>query len=235
MAEELELEEELEESEEESEDESDLDYKSLYEAEKAKADKSENDRRAARGSLRSQQERDDVIYGLEDKVSALGSSLNIFIKNVSKSGEMEGLQQEIAEADAQTAQKAAVRDFTTQYSNAHEMLMEAWKDDDGNSVFDPNSADIKDFVAEWNEAHSKGDIATLFMLTTEAHKERRQFDRQQVTSVDKEEKTVKRKARQKAGSLDLGPASGGSSSSEKSALQKIEDGLKKHDIIVARS
>ena len=233
MAEELELE-ELEESEE-TEDESDLDYKSLYEAEKAKADKSENDRRAARGSLRSQQERDDVVNGLDDKVSALTNSMNIFIKNVAKSGEIEGLQQEIAEADTQAAQTRANRDFTTQYSNAHEMLLEAINDEDGNPVLDTKSAEMSDFVAEWNEAHKKGDIATLFKLTTEATMERRRFDRQQATSVDKEEKTAKRKARQKAGSLDLGPASGGSSSSEKSALQKIEDGLAKYDFKIARS
>lgn len=220
----------LDETEEQEETE-ELDYKALYEGEKTRADKAENDWKSQRGLLKTQQERDEILHNLNDEVTALRGTLKGMLEGMIK-GDTEGLREQVEETEQKVAQSRASRTFETQYLRAYELLDEATKDDEGNLITDTGSPEYHEFVSDWNEAYKKGDIATLFELTTEAQKERRQWDRQKASS---NENAGKRKERQKKASMDLGPAGGGAGSSEKSALQKIEDGLKKRgDIIIAR-
>lgn len=235
--------EEEDESSEEQDDtedsDGDPDYKALYEAEKVKAEKAEGDRRSARGALKSQQERDDILYNLGDEVTALRGSLKLLVEGIGKD-DVSGLTEQMAEVDNAAAQTRTNRTFEAQYASAYETLKEALTDEDGATVIDPKSPEMAEFIADWNEAHGKKDLTAIFMLTTDIQKERRQLDRQRgqtdSTEAEKKEKAVKRAARQKKGSQDLGPATGGGNSTERTALDKIESGLKKrHDIVVAKN
>ena len=225
---------EEEEEEESSEDESgeETDYKSLYEAEKSKLEKSENDRKSALGNQRSQRERDDQLFNISDDVSALTKTVGLLVKAQS-SENVEGLQEAYDKSVQERSERGVSRGFDNSYDILYNGLADTVKDEEGKAVLNLEDG----FVESWSAAHAARDIATLTTMLTQKQSERLKVEREsnrklldEAKETKSEGKTVKKK---KAG-MDLGPSTGGASSGDASGTDLFKSGLDKRPDLKVR-
>ena len=242
MADEKEVEEQEEESQEEneeeesSEDESgeETDYKALYEAEKSKLEKSENDRKSAVGNQRSQRERDDQMNNISDDVAGLAKTVGFLVRATS-SDNVEGLQENVEKVQQEQAVRVASRGFEVAYDALYNRLADDVRDEDGNTVIDLDKD--PEFVKAWTTAHAAHDIATLTNLSAQKGSERlkveRENNRKLLADAKEAKKEGKSTVKKKKAGMDLGPSTGGAAG-DTSGTDLFKKGLDKRPDLKVR-
>ena len=213
MADAEELEDQEEEEEEESSDNEsgeELDYEALYNAEKSRADKLDNDRKSALGNQRTQRERDDQLNSISDAVVGLSNTVGYLVKATS-SENVEGLQENVDKANREHQVRVASRGFAVTYDALYNQLGDTVEDEDGKTIIELDT----DFVKAWSAAVAAQDIATLTNLSAKIQSQRlgmeRETNNKLLADAKEAKKTGKSQTKKKKAGMDLGASSGGAS------------------------
>lgn len=216
--------------------EEEVDYRALYEAEKARAEKAENDRKAALGSQRSQRERDEQMTGMQDTLDALAKTVGLLVKANGDYGT--DLEAELAKVQEDIQGTSATRAFDRQYAAIHENLSDVLTGEDGEALVDLNA--YPEWVRDWHAAVKDRDVATLARLSIEAQtyarKAEREKNRTLLEQAKKDSQAAKKNERRRKADMDLGASASGGADRKLSGTDLIAKGLSERpDLITKRS
>ena len=208
------------------------DWKALYEAEKAKASKAENDKKAIQGARRKADDQDSLLQEILTRLES-GEKANAALVRALASQDTEALSGELTTIQSEAAQVRAATRFQTQYKSVYESIIEDAQDDEGKSLVDLEKDErLQAFREEVVAGYKKGSIADIVNALPKFHRVIRQIERENAKSAvakAKEEAEVTSNKKLKSAGLgdhDLGaPAAGSGNSANLYGKSKIARGL----------
>jgi len=207
-----------------------IDWQARYQEAEAEKVKLNNDLKALRGSRLQQQERDDILHSINDRMDAMERRDEALFKALGDNNP-EVLPSEMDRINQERGQDRATQNFVAQYGSLWEDLQETLQDEDKTQILDFFTApELADIHAEWKRYHSDPQmgqaekIAGFARLVGQSSRVVRQVER---ARAKEETKKVKDEARanvkeqlNEAGviDLDLGPGAGAGSDGGDAAL-----------------
>jgi len=183
----------------------------LAEVETAKA-KAENDKRAAEGRLRKDQ---DLATQFADLKAEMGDTTRATAATLKAlaAGETEGLAQELQAIETQSAQGRATRTFAAGWNSLMDDMDVIVTGEDGEQVLDYNTVKgLEGWRTTVKEAFDRKDLAaiaaTLGELSRFTHKARAATFDERLAEVRKEEQAAAKVQMEKAGIHDLSSGTG---------------------------
>jgi len=212
------------------------DYKALYEAEQARANKAENDKKAMQGARSKTDASDSLLQEILTRVES-GEKANAALIKALAADNTENLGEELSGIQSQAANERAQVRFQTQYNSVYQSILEDAQDDEGNVLIDVNTDErLQAFRATVTEGYKRGSIADIVNALPSFHKLLRTIERDNAKAAvakakeeaDESAKTKLRKAG--LGDHDLGAAAAGTGNTAgMTTKEKIRYGLDQAD------
>ena len=209
-----------------------VDWKAKYEAELARANKAENDKKAIQGAKNKQSQQDEMMLEIYTRLDSQEKSNAALIKALAADN-IENLGEELNGIQSKAEQGRAAARFQNQYQSVYEGIMEDAQDDDGNALINvENDPRLEDFRTAIIAGHNKGSIADIVNALPKFHKLLRSIERENAKAAvalakEEAEESSKSKLRKAGlGDHDLGASAAGSNKlSSMSPREKILYGL----------
>lgn len=221
---------ETQEAEAESGD-TEIDWKAQAAELKQHLVKLENDKRSLEVNRLKQNERDELILEIRDRLDANEKSTDALLRSLG-TGDTERLPDEIQQIRSEAEQSRVRSSYETQFNSLVGELADAVKDDDGNVVLDIYTApELEATRQEWSRASGAGDLIGLTRALNMAYRavasKERVLAKQAKEDVKKAAKEARRKALEDVGAhdLDVGPGSSSTSDGNVYGLSRMKRGL----------
>jgi len=217
----------------EAEQQEEPDYKALWAAEKARAEKAESDHRAAVGRQKAQNERDEILYGIAARQEATDKSIAALIKAMAD-GDTDELPTTLTKIQNDAYSAQAQQKFEARYAKLFEELETSVLDEEGKPLVDIRTSPLwEDVRQEWVAAYNARDLGGLTASLSKSLTKARHLERKilkELASKAKAEAKASAKAKlDEAGVLDLDTGSGASGAGDEklTPTQRIQRGLEK--------
>ena len=182
----------------EQSEETEVDWKARAELAEQTLDKERNDKRSQDVNKLKQQERDDILLGLNDRFDSYEKAQDALLRVIG-SGETETLPGEIEQIRAESRQTQAHNSYQSRHDALAHELADSVKDEAGNSILDlQNAPELEPMRTEWVRAREAQDIVGLTRALSMAHKAVLTKERALSKTAVEEEKKRTKEARRKA-------------------------------------
>ena len=213
-------------------DDSDIDYKAKYQESEAKLLKREADLNSLRGARLKQDERDDAIISLGERMDGWEKSNQALLKALAK-GDSEELPEELARIEAEGASTRAQRQFAKTHEDLLNDLRKACKSEDGEDMLDPDTApELENVRLIWYQAIKDREVTGFHRALAETHTVVKAEERRLHKVALADARKAERDAKEKLDDAELGdtsingrPGSPGNGTGD--TLLKMTEGLEK--------